>query len=422
MATQHLAPDTTVVLSGGFVNGIKSIFARGEKLFELSNHLQNVLVTISDKKIGVDANSDGQVDYYNADVTSVQDYYPFGFKMPGRQWSNGSYRYGFNGKEKDTESPVQYDYGFRIYDPRLVRFKSVDPLTNGYPELTPYQFASNRPIDGIDLDGLEYYTVHVRVRKENDGTNYVKITNVEDNTQMSDLQFANIHKRQFDPKRESKKYGNQGEGVLFIYYDMEGNKLGEGMMSSQSGLNDKIGRHGIWSGEGAPTDYGEGPQKNWEWDYSANPYVGMVFSKLKGIIQPIDEVDNIAFIHDEDQNRPIAPSGGHNNPINLESDIAFVANLMLYQERVKDKNYKDEFTSNTQSREARRAAKRGLKYFMGNFNWFERRIAGKKYREGEIPPKLKGMTKEQLKNKIEEVKNKIKQSGRKYGNANDVQL
>ena len=32
----------------------------------------------------------------------------------------------------------------------------MDPLTRSYPELTPYQFASNRPIDGIDLDGLEY--------------------------------------------------------------------------------------------------------------------------------------------------------------------------------------------------------------------------------------------------------------------------
>ena len=33
---------------------------------------------------------------------------------------------------------------------------SVDPLTKSYPMLTPYQFASNRPIDGIDLDGKEY--------------------------------------------------------------------------------------------------------------------------------------------------------------------------------------------------------------------------------------------------------------------------
>jgi hypothetical protein len=33
---------------------------------------------------------------------------------------------------------------------------SVDPLTKSYPMLTPYQFASNRPINGIDLDGLEW--------------------------------------------------------------------------------------------------------------------------------------------------------------------------------------------------------------------------------------------------------------------------
>lgn len=36
-----------------------------------------------------------------------------------------------------------------------VKFLSVDPLTNKYPELTPYQFASNTPIQAIDLDGLE---------------------------------------------------------------------------------------------------------------------------------------------------------------------------------------------------------------------------------------------------------------------------
>jgi hypothetical protein len=35
------------------------------------------------------------------------------------------------------------------------RFLSVDPLTKSYPELTPYQFASNTPIRAIDLDGLE---------------------------------------------------------------------------------------------------------------------------------------------------------------------------------------------------------------------------------------------------------------------------
>jgi hypothetical protein len=33
---------------------------------------------------------------------------------------------------------------------------SVDPLSPEYPELTPYQFASNSPIWGSDLDGLEF--------------------------------------------------------------------------------------------------------------------------------------------------------------------------------------------------------------------------------------------------------------------------
>jgi RHS repeat-associated protein len=83
--------------------------------------------------------------------------------MPERQWSYGSgYRYGFNGKENDNEvkgTGNQQDYGMRIYDPRIGKFLSVDPLTKKYPELTPYQFASNRTIQGIDLDGKEVLLV-----------------------------------------------------------------------------------------------------------------------------------------------------------------------------------------------------------------------------------------------------------------------
>ena len=48
-----------------------------------------------------------------------------------------------------------YDYGFRIYNPALGRFLSVDPLTVSYPWFTPYQFAANDPIRNIDIDGLE---------------------------------------------------------------------------------------------------------------------------------------------------------------------------------------------------------------------------------------------------------------------------
>src|SRR5205814_6261773 len=79
--------------------------------------------------------------------------------MPNRKYiDSGGYRYGFNGKENDNEvkgEGNQQDYGMRIYDPRVGRFLSVDALTRSYPMLTPYQFASNNPIQNIDIDGLE---------------------------------------------------------------------------------------------------------------------------------------------------------------------------------------------------------------------------------------------------------------------------
>lgn len=79
--------------------------------------------------------------------------------MPGRKYTAGSlYRYGFNGKENDNDVKGEgnlQDYGMRIYDTRLGRFLSEDPITNEYPWLTPYQFAANSPIWAIDIDGLE---------------------------------------------------------------------------------------------------------------------------------------------------------------------------------------------------------------------------------------------------------------------------
>ncbi|WP_290793195.1 RHS repeat-associated core domain-containing protein [Flavihumibacter sp. UBA7668] len=214
-----------------------SVFSsyRGQKFFELSNHLGNVLATISDRKVGFSTNGT-DIDYYEADVVTASDYYPFGMLMPGRQFGQGLniaggeftettevngyqvpvdlvlntrsgsepveyvasgsielvgefesgttdefeayiadesyagtgniggastaglYRYGFNGKENDDEvkgTGNQQDYGMRIYDPRLGKFLSVDPLTKDYPWNSTYAFAENDPINFIDLDGAE---------------------------------------------------------------------------------------------------------------------------------------------------------------------------------------------------------------------------------------------------------------------------
>ncbi|MEO1053058.1 MAG: RHS repeat-associated core domain-containing protein [Bacteroidota bacterium] len=78
-----------------------------------------------------------------------------------------AYRYGYNGKERDGSFGLtNYDYGFRIYNPALGKFLSVDPLTRDYAFYTPYQFAGNKPISSIDLDGLEEYIIHSKYLTE----------------------------------------------------------------------------------------------------------------------------------------------------------------------------------------------------------------------------------------------------------------
>jgi len=123
----------------------------GGKKYELSNHLGNVLAVVSDN-IHLDQDSTW------TSLINTTDYYPFGLAMDGRSEQDSTYRYGFNGKEKDQSGEfgmTSYDYGFRIYNPAIAKFLSVDPLASQYAELTPYQFASNTPIWAKDIDGLE---------------------------------------------------------------------------------------------------------------------------------------------------------------------------------------------------------------------------------------------------------------------------
>jgi len=75
--------------------------------------------------------------------------YPFGAPMPGRNYTSGSYRYGFNGMEKDDEisgNGNSYTTEYRPYDPRLGRWLSLDPLMSKYPDWSPYVFAFDNPI------------------------------------------------------------------------------------------------------------------------------------------------------------------------------------------------------------------------------------------------------------------------------------
>jgi RHS repeat-associated protein len=81
--------------------------------------------------------------------------YSFGSSINTRSFSAGNgFRFGFNGKEKQVEKEGDaYDFGARIYDGRLGRWFSVDPLFSNYSELCPYNFCANNSLFFVDNNG-----------------------------------------------------------------------------------------------------------------------------------------------------------------------------------------------------------------------------------------------------------------------------
>jgi RHS repeat-associated protein len=78
--------------------------------------------------------------------------------VPNRHGSSDSYRYGFQGQEKDDELKGEgnsLNYTFRMHDPRVGRFFATDPLEAKYSWNSPYAFSENRVIDSRELEGLE---------------------------------------------------------------------------------------------------------------------------------------------------------------------------------------------------------------------------------------------------------------------------
>ena len=131
---------------------------RGSKQYELTDHLGNIRTVVGDIK---EPHLSG---LFRVPTQTLNNYYPYGMLQSGRSVSTGAYRFGFNGMEQTAGvqgngQGTFYDYKNRDYDPWKIRFNRTDPITAQYPMLTPYQFASNTPIQAIDLDGLEAWNI-----------------------------------------------------------------------------------------------------------------------------------------------------------------------------------------------------------------------------------------------------------------------
>jgi RHS repeat-associated protein len=326
---------------GGNTLGARDL---GNKHYELGNHLGNVLAVVTDNIHMAD-------DLTTATVASASDYYPFGLQMDSRTVNDGDYRYGFNGKEKDQDGEfgnTHYDYGFRIYNPAIAKFLSVDPLTSSYPMLTPYQFASNTPISGVDLDGLEY--MDYRVILDESGNPVQKIKTA-DYRNMSSQQISTVHKVSKEEfyRKYSQSFGAKSRGIRWTYVNPDGS---ESVEWEHKQWSRDFSKHGIFYGSGSVTTWGPRFRPNGDSD----PFRSYNFNEI-----PIDLVDAIARIHDKEEEYNYT----HWTDVKyVWADIEFVSRLKKYLSKVESGEIKiDPFTKREPSNEAIWSARKAIGFF-----------------------------------------------------------
>jgi RHS repeat-associated protein len=106
--------------------------------YEMSDHLGNVRAVYFKNGSG------------NAEVASFTDYYPHGGAMPGRNYVNSpTYRYAYNGQEKDAETGL-LNFELRQFDARLGRWFAPDPMGQHH---SPYLAMGNNPVCMVDPSG-----------------------------------------------------------------------------------------------------------------------------------------------------------------------------------------------------------------------------------------------------------------------------
>ena len=273
----------------------------------------------------------------------------------------GTYRFGFNGKENDWEAKGahnQLDYGMRIYDPRLGRFLSVDPLTRDYPWYTPYQFAGNKPIWAIDLDGLEEY---IKTYKYEDGK-ATQLSVVKNSYIVKERIVVNRYGAYRDvvyDKRTGKPMNPAEIGqVQHFYQDKDGNKLNirrdysgkyvSGMSEMMPvGDNNLLGS--IYIGPANPTHIDASGKT--QYDYRREPQ---------------DEVDAAAMRHDMEYDEARAAGAGDAffNKDVIPADKRLVAAANRVKEKAKTGGIDDVTGKPVSSETARRA-----RIVSGFFSW-----------------------------------------------------
>ncbi|SHM70878.1 RHS repeat-associated core domain-containing protein [Chryseobacterium polytrichastri] len=117
-------------------------FTENRYIYQYRDHLGNARVNFAKNAAGA------------LEVTDTNNYYAFGMNHIGGMKSllGGYQNYKYNGKE--LQESGMYDYGARMYMPDLGRWGVVDPLAEKHPEMTPYRYSFNNPVNATDPTGL----------------------------------------------------------------------------------------------------------------------------------------------------------------------------------------------------------------------------------------------------------------------------
>ncbi|MBX2900357.1 MAG: RHS repeat-associated core domain-containing protein [Cyclobacteriaceae bacterium] len=90
-------------------------------------------------------------------VVAASDYYPFGLVMDGRQVTDVSYRYGYQGQYAEKDNATGWnEFDLRMYDARFGRWISPDPYGQF---VSPYLGLGNNPVNGVDPDGGAFFDI-----------------------------------------------------------------------------------------------------------------------------------------------------------------------------------------------------------------------------------------------------------------------
>jgi RHS repeat-associated protein len=106
-----------------------------------------------------------------------------------------------NENEWTGKTGSHLDFGTRIYDSRIGKFLSSDPLERKYPMLTPYQYVNNNPI--LFIDGRKILIYYDSGEKDSDGNAIIKSHEYGSKQKVLDNEFVRTTINTIDKLREN---------------------------------------------------------------------------------------------------------------------------------------------------------------------------------------------------------------------------